>query len=112
MDPRCIEVSIPAVKKKPTSDAASQTSVKWICLPYFALQQYSGLLTASDPGLFPPQTLLQAQYSGSTQQRDMEQAVCQLGASTKGECFHIDQLWCLVVGNSLVSLMLFGLSTC
>lgn len=30
----------------------------------------------------------------------MEQAVCQLGNANRGECFHIAQLWCVVIDNS------------
>lgn len=30
----------------------------------------------------------------------MEQAVCRLGNADRGECFHISQLWCLVIDNS------------
>jgi hypothetical protein len=120
MDPRYLEVPLQTPKKKTKQDdnnnnnnnnnnnrndsgwggSTATKSVKWICMPYFVLQQYSGLMAASTTSLFPSQTLLQAQYSRSTQQRDMDQAVCQLGTAKKGECFHIAQLWCLVVGNS------------
>lgn len=100
MDPRCFEVPLKSAKKKLSPGEASPGSARWVCIPYFLLQQYSGLLSASNLASFPPQTLLQAQYSRTPQQRDMEQAVCQLGSVRRGECFHIAQLWCLVLDNS------------
>ncbi|PNY27290.1 Uncharacterized protein TCAP_02785 [Tolypocladium capitatum] len=99
MDPRCFEVPL---KKKLSPGRTSSGSAHWICIPYFSLQQYSGLLSASSLSSFPPQTLLQAQYSRTPQSRDMQQAVCQLGGVRRGECFHIAQLWCLVLDNSLL----------
>lgn len=100
MDPRSMEIPLKSEKKKGSSDDTSTGSVKWICIPYFTLQQYSGLLAASNLASFPSQTLLQAQYTRTPQQRDMDQAVCQLGTANRGECFHIAQLWCLVLDNS------------
>ncbi|EHK21542.1 uncharacterized protein TRIVIDRAFT_209419 [Trichoderma virens Gv29-8] len=82
--------------KKPPEDSHA---ANWICIPYFHLQQYSESPSASNTALFPAQTLLQSQYSRSSQQRDMDQAVCQIGQVPRGECFHISQLWCLIVGN-------------
>lgn len=87
-------------KKADTVQDDRPPAAKWICLPYFVLQQYSGLLDGSNLSAFPTQTLLQAQYSRSTQQRDMGQAVCELGTAGKGECFHIAQLWCLILDDS------------
>ncbi|RDA89977.1 hypothetical protein CP533_0853 [Ophiocordyceps camponoti-saundersi (nom. inval.)] len=77
-------------------------AARWICLPFFSLQPCSGLLSASSAVSFPPQTLLQSLYSRTPRQRDMRQAVCQLGMAPKGYCFHIAQVWCLVLDNSLL----------
>lgn len=102
LDPRSYEVPLKTfAKKSSTIDADSTTgSARWICIPYFSLEQYSGLLSASNLASFPAQTLLQMQYSRNTPQRDMEQAVCQLGMVNRGECFHVSQLWCIVIDNS------------
>ncbi|KAF4448955.1 hypothetical protein FALBO_16728 [Fusarium albosuccineum] len=102
LEPRCIEVPLSALKQKTTSTDPVTGSARWISIPYFSLEQYSGLLAASSPSLFPAQTLLQVQYSRNTYSRDMEQAVRQLGNTERGECFHISQLWCLVIDNSLL----------
>lgn len=97
-EPRVIEISLKSFHKKMDNDS-TLGSARWICIPYFSLEEYSGLLSASNLSLFPAQTLLQAQYSRSSMQRDMEQAVCQLGHAKRGECFHIAQLWCVVIDN-------------
>ncbi|KAL7904353.1 hypothetical protein GGI35DRAFT_200406 [Trichoderma velutinum] len=99
MEPRCIQTPIQSSNKKPSEDS---NAANWICIPYFHLQQYSESLSTSNTALFPAQTLLQSQYSRSGQQRDMDQAVCQIGQVPRGECFHISQLWCLIVGNSVL----------
>lgn len=69
----------------------------WVCLPYFSLESYSGLLSAERSHEFPIQTLLQAQFSKTARERDMQQAVCQIGRRGNGRCFHIAQLWCLII---------------
>jgi hypothetical protein len=98
MEPGFFHVPLPdAEGRGAKSDPPS--AAMWICLPYFALQKYSGLLSGTSPSSFPIQTLLQAQYARNTQQRDMLQAVCQSGNAPSGQCFHIAQLWCLVLGN-------------
>ncbi|UKZ62641.1 uncharacterized protein TrAtP1_003881 [Trichoderma atroviride] len=99
MEPKCIQVPIQSTGKKPSE---SSHAVKWICVPYFSLHQYSESPSTSNPAIFPDQTLLQSQYSRSGKERDMQQAVCQLGQVQRGDCFHISQLWCLIVGNSVL----------
>jgi hypothetical protein len=74
-------------------------SAHWLSLPYFSLEPYSGLLSASSPSVYPIQTLLQSQLSRATRDRDMQQAVCQNTSIAAGLCFHIDQLWCIVLDN-------------
>ncbi|KAL6854604.1 hypothetical protein J3F83DRAFT_475899 [Trichoderma novae-zelandiae] len=99
MEPRCMQTPIQWSDKDPSDDFHV---ANWICIPYFRLQQYSESPSASNTALFPAQTLLQSQYSRSSQQRDMDQAVCQLGHVPRGQCFHISQMWCLIVGNSVL----------
>ncbi|KAM4059652.1 corA-like Mg2+ transporter protein [Hirsutella rhossiliensis] len=122
MDPRYFQVPLQddAAKKKqqqqqqqqlfaswssPAVAAAAPCGVaaaRWICLPYFSLQRCAGLLLASSLASFPPLTLLQSHYSRTPQQRDLGQAVCELGAAPRGDCFHVAQLWCLVLDNTLL----------
>ncbi|KAM0345277.1 hypothetical protein ACHAPU_006676 [Fusarium lateritium] len=102
LDPKYIEVPLKSLKQEVKTSDTTTGSARWICIPYFSLEQYSGLLAATSMSLFPAQTLLQSQYSRNTAARDMEQAVVQLGNAEHGECFHISQLWCLVIDNSLI----------
>ncbi|KAK3902205.1 hypothetical protein C8A05DRAFT_15710, partial [Staphylotrichum tortipilum] len=82
--------------------AQSDQGVTWICLPYFSLEPYSGLLGAQNTKSFPTPTLLQARYSQTTRERDMEQVVCQRRGDAQHLCFHVSQLWCLILDNSLL----------
>ncbi|KAI0852613.1 hypothetical protein F5Y00DRAFT_176805 [Daldinia vernicosa] len=99
MDPKPIRVTIP-----PDGRTKGQTSrfVTWLCVPYFSLEKYSGLLSASTASSFPIETLLQSEYARTTQERDMQQAVCKNGEVPDGHCFHIAQLWCIVLDNTLL----------
>ncbi|KAM3508600.1 hypothetical protein MY10362_001116 [Beauveria mimosiformis] len=104
LEPQFLQTPLEPPKKKfdPDRDESPPAMARWLCMPFFILKQYSGLLAGSSLASFPSQTLLQSQYSRTTQQRDMQQAVCELGIASKGECFHIEQLWCLMVGESLL----------
>ncbi|KAI1765348.1 hypothetical protein GGR53DRAFT_270001 [Hypoxylon sp. FL1150] len=99
MDPNPVRVTIP-----PDGRTKGQTSrsLTWLCVPYFSLERYSGLLSASTTSSFPIDTLLQSEYARTTKERDMQQAVCQNGEAPEGLCFHIAQLWCIVLDNSLL----------
>jgi hypothetical protein len=74
-------------------------SVTWVCLPYFSLEPYSGLASSNSPKGFVTPTLLQAISSRTTRNRDMQQAVCQQKGVAPGLCFHVAQLWCLLLDN-------------
>lgn len=101
IEPKMVEISLEKPKyTQMEKQDANTPMVKWICIPYFALQEYSGLSAGTSTATFPNQTLLQMQYSRIPQQRDLDQAICQLGIAEKDECFHISQLWCVVIDNS------------
>ncbi|KAF9879715.1 hypothetical protein CkaCkLH20_02526 [Colletotrichum karsti] len=80
----------------------TKRSATWLCIPYFSLEEYSGIQAADNPGAYPPQTLLQASFSRNSEKRDMLQATRQIGNGDKGTCFHVRQLWCIVLDNSLL----------
>lgn len=102
MEPKFVQVPIPRESSSTRDPGPSVRPVSWICLPYFVLERYSGLLSGSGPASFPPQTLLQAEYSRYAQDRDMLQAVCHHPNVPAGFCFHVAQLWCIVLDNSLL----------
>ena len=82
------------------SNGFTRRAVTWVCLPYFTLETYSGLeAAAGNPSAFPIETLLQVNFSRAAQKRDMLQAVCQSKDTPDGLCFHVAQIWCLVVDN-------------
>ncbi|KAI1327452.1 hypothetical protein F5Y16DRAFT_372060 [Xylariaceae sp. FL0255] len=89
---------------QPQSTGASTTSrhgtVHWINLPFFELKKYSSEKLKSD--LFPSQTLTQVDYSQHLMARDMQQAVRQINEGPEDHCFHISQLWAIVINNSLL----------
>ncbi|KAI1376242.1 hypothetical protein F4677DRAFT_85578 [Hypoxylon crocopeplum] len=99
MDPRPIRVAIPPDDR---TKAQLSRSLTWLCVPYFSLEKYSGLLSAGTASSFPIETLLQSEYARTTKERDMQQAVCQNGEVPEGCCFHIAQVWCIVLDNSLL----------
>lgn len=80
-------------------------SAMWLCIPFFSLHKYSGLMSDPKMGGFPVQTLLQVQYARNTERRDKLQVVCQSGNTPSGHCFHIAQLWCIVLDNCQYSFL-------
>jgi hypothetical protein len=78
-------------------DGSKARNATLLCLPYFCLEKYSGYPTGSHPQSHPMRTLLQARFSLTQKERDMDQAVCHLLDTPEGHCFHIAQFWCLVV---------------
>jgi hypothetical protein len=95
MEPSCYRREIPSDKPL-DGQLATPRAVTWVCLPYFSLELYSRLDTSPD---FAAQTLLQSHYTRVARARDMQQAVCQ--EAPEGHCYHIAQLWCLVVADGV-----------
>ena len=71
-------------------------------MPYFCLERYSGIQSASQSGQHPVRTLLQARFISVRKDRDMQQAVCQMPDTPKGHCMHIAQIWYLLLDDSLL----------
>lgn len=84
---------------RPNDKAFGARTVTWLCLPYFCLEEYAGVLSASRPGSHPMRTLLQARFSLVRKERDLQQAVCKLADTPQGFCFHIAQTWCLILDD-------------
>ncbi|KAH8654579.1 hypothetical protein BGZ60DRAFT_532947 [Tricladium varicosporioides] len=98
---------VPGVVQEPllrnSDDKTSRAeTVTWTCLPYFSLQKYTDIPTGLHAASHPVRTLLQARFSLTREERDMQQAVCQLGGTPRYHCFHIAQLWCILVDDNLV----------
>ncbi|KAL3306236.1 mg2+ transporter [Colletotrichum asianum] len=101
MEPSYLQLPLQKGEHEKGSTPGKRT-VTWLCVPYFSLEDYSGILATGNPGAYPPQTLLQASFSRNSQKRDMQQATRQIGNGDKSSCFHIRQLWCIVLDNSLL----------
>ena len=57
---------------RPNDKAFGARTVTWLCLPYFCLEEYAGVLSASRPGSHPMRTLLQARFSLVRKERDLQ----------------------------------------
>lgn len=102
MEPRYFQLPLPS-EDSAKGQSSRRRAITWICIPYFSLERYAGLGSATLASQYPNQTLLQAQYSRVNRERDMQQAVCQLGGNlAPGSCFHISQLWCIVIDKSFL----------
>jgi hypothetical protein len=102
MEPSCIQHMLPTDGSFKASGLGRRT-VTWICLPYFTLEKYSGLQgAAGNQSAFPIETLLQAKFSRAAKERDMNQAVRRNKDTPEELCFHVAQIWCLVIGNSFL----------
>jgi hypothetical protein len=105
MEPGCVQVSLPTDQRS-KGQAITQRHATWLCIPFFSLQKYAGPLSTAETATFPTQTLLQAQYSGVSRDRDLHQVVCQTGLTPPEMCFYIAQFWCIILGNCQYSLSL------
>lgn len=72
------------------------------CFPYFCLAPYSRDLSSNESHLHPMRTLLQSTKSSIPKQRDMQQAVCKLGRLHNDRCFHVPQVWCLIIRKDIL----------
>ncbi|KAH6668177.1 hypothetical protein B0J14DRAFT_600005 [Halenospora varia] len=99
MVPGVIQEPLP---RNPEDKTLKSGTVTWTCLPYFSLQKYTGISTGLHAASHPVRTLLQARFSLTREERDMQQAVCQLGGTPRNHCFHIAQMWCIVLDDDLV----------
>ncbi|OIW34428.1 hypothetical protein CONLIGDRAFT_566188 [Coniochaeta ligniaria NRRL 30616] len=101
MEPGLLQVRLDADNAARAKNMPARTAT-WLCIPYFSLQKYAGPLSTATSGSFPTRTLLQEQYSGVSAERDMQQAVCQTGHVPPDMCFHVAQMWCIVLDDSLL----------
>lgn len=77
-----------------------------LCMPYFCLAPYSTYSPSQGSDFYPMRTLLQSWHMSTPKKRDLQQAICGLEYPTKGQIFHIPQIWCLILGNGKPSMLL------
>lgn len=103
MNPSIIQEPISRGKnmKKPQHGVAT-----WMCLPYFCVEKYSTDMSAFKlrPASHPMKTLLQTRSSSVPPERDIQQqAISHLVDTPKNHCYHITQVWCVVLDGSLLA---------
>ena len=84
-----------SLDKKATQhhDKPKKSAMLW-CMPYFYLGKYGGHR--------PMQTLLQARFAGTTEDRDKQQASCKVLNATNPLCFHVAQMWALAINQCML----------
>ena len=101
MEPGALNVEM--AQEDGTDERQPSKRATWWCLPYFCLAKYAGDLSAHKPGSHPMQTLLQARFHSVKKDRDMQQAICKISGPASKSCFHIAQLWCIVIDKCTFS---------
>ena len=77
-----------------------ERKVLLICIPYFHLAPYYQTSSLVIPSAHPMRSLIQSSYEQIPKHRDLKQAVCNVAQSRKGSCYHVPQIWCLVINRS------------
>lgn len=80
-----------------------------LCMPYFSLGKYATKVLSQKSSSHPVRTLLQSQYPSVSKERDMQQAVSLAAETPNDYCYHVPQLWSLIVNGSkfLISLSFY-----
>lgn len=100
MEPGSIRLTIPNDQQPRGRGFTATRVLTWLCIPYFTLEEYSGLGAEVSSSGFPIETLLQHEYVRTPRTRDEKyQIVSQNEYGKNGECLHISQLWCIVLDN-------------
>lgn len=73
-----------------------------LCMPYFFVAPYVTEYPSNVPNFHPMRTLLQSSFISTPKKRDLQQAICNLENPEKGHCFHVPQIWCLILGDGIL----------
>ncbi|KAL9589518.1 MAG: hypothetical protein Q9203_001688 [Teloschistes exilis] len=77
----------------------------FFCMPYFSLEPLAAHQFSVTSNSHPMRTLVQTQYPSASPERDLQQAIRKMGYAKDRECFHVPQLWMLVIdsGKSFIA---------
>ncbi|KAL8662824.1 MAG: hypothetical protein Q9168_008199, partial [Polycauliona sp. 1 TL-2023] len=90
----------PTLASDPLSSRYDKPSrTRFLCLPYFQLRQLPTHSLSIVSEIHTTRTLLETQYPSTSAKRDLQQAVCHFDYTPKRHCFHVPQLWCLIIDN-------------
>lgn len=70
-----------------------------LCMPYFCVAPYFSEYPSYIPNFHPMRTLLQSSFISTPRKRGLQQAICNLENPNNGHCFHVPQIWCLILGG-------------
>lgn len=111
MEPKVVSQRLQADENTSSSQRSQPRTVYWINLPFFYLKKYSSETATAKA--FPVQTLMQADNSRNPRDRDMKQAIHRIRSAEadvpKDYCFHIAQIWCVIVDNCEFNLSEYAL---
>lgn len=91
-----------AALKSPTDSR----TVTWACVPYFSLDRYVNDDSFGD-GSHPKRTLSQLRFAFSERARDMLQAVASLTDAEPSFCYHVSQVWYVVIADCEYKVVIF-----
>ena len=82
-------------------DEKDEPPMLLLCLPYFELAPLFGKGPTQNSRVHQLRTLLQysSAHAPTSNDKDLQQAVCHLKSSIKGHCYHVSYLWCLFIGK-------------
>ncbi|KAF1812448.1 hypothetical protein P152DRAFT_449192 [Eremomyces bilateralis CBS 781.70] len=95
-------LSYRGIQRKHTSPGEKEKSVYINCFPYFSLERYAAVALPDNAALHTGLPLLQTLYSSARKDRDLQQAICKLPDTRKGSCFHVSQIWSMVLDDRLL----------
>lgn len=111
MEPKVVSQRLQTDENTSSSQSSQPRTVYWMNLPFFYLKRYSSETPTTKA--FPVQTLMQADNSRNSRERDMKQAIQRIKSAEadvpKDACFHITQIWCVIVDNCEFNLSEYGL---
>ncbi|KAI1088775.1 hypothetical protein F5B19DRAFT_469871 [Rostrohypoxylon terebratum] len=81
------------------NNVPSSKTVSWICLPYICLKEYMVEPSDLPQDSYPIRSLMHGSFPNH---RDLNQAVCSSPETAENHCYHIAQMWCLILDNSLI----------
>lgn len=70
------------------------------CMPYLSLEPLAAHQFSVTSDSHPMKTLVQTRYPSASPKRDLQQAIRKMGYGKDRDCFHVPQLWMLVVDSS------------
>ena len=89
---------------EPEDGKKDEPQVVFLCLPHFELASLSKQSPSHSRGTHQLRNLLQYSHGHISKSKDLQQAVCHLNQTPKGQCFHISYLWCLVIGRGTLEI--------